>query len=93
MWPHQRIEERIVERLIRRMEPQMEEILNDFLTTREGQKLVVDAISDFVADFSVVPADDQVLSMPEQVILSIATRMAKRPLFREGLETIIRRAP
>lgn len=93
MWPHQRLEERVAERLLRRMEPQIEEILNDFLASKEGQRLVVDALSDFVADFSVVPADQAVLSMPEQIILSIAERMARRPLFRQGLERIIREAP
>ncbi len=92
MWPHQRLEERVVERLLRRMEPQIAEILNGFLTTGEGKTLVIDAISDFVADFTVVPADQGILSMPEQVILSVAERMATRPLFRQGLERIIGQA-
>jgi len=90
MWPHQRLEDRIVERLRRRMEPQLEQVLNDFLTTTEGQKLVVDAISDFVADFTVVPAEQNVLSLVEEVILSLTERMVSRPLFRQGLERIIR---
>lgn len=90
MWPHQRLEDRIVERLLRRMEPQLEQVLNDFLTTTEGQKLVVDAISDFVADFTVVPAEQNVLSLVEEVILSLTERMVSRPLFRQGLERIIR---
>lgn len=93
MWPHERIEERVAERLLRRMEPQLQTILNDFLNTTEGQHLLVDAISDLVAEFTVVPATEHVLSMPEQIILSIAGRMAKRPLFRQNLERILAEAP
>ncbi len=89
MWPHQRLEERMAERLLRRMEPQLENILNEFLSTAEGQKLVIDAIADLVSDFATVPRDVNVLSMPEQIILSMAERMADRPLFRQRLMRIL----
>ena len=89
MWPHQRLEERVAERLLKRLEPRIQHILDEFLTTDEGHQLLSDAISELVADLTAVPADEGVLSMPEQIILAISARMASRPLFRQSLARIL----
>ncbi len=89
MWPHEFLEERIVERLMRRLEPRLKPILQDFLSSAEGRDILVEAATDMVGDLADGPEDSDGLSFLEQIVLSLAGRMALRPRFRRELLTLV----